>query len=342
MRYWTLLATVTLIGNIIFLAIYLKFYNLNNSPISRHEIPYAIYDQPDSAFEYADEFDGKLLDMADFKYLISKSECHFDSSNEVIPNFIIAVNSNPLNKEMRQTIRDSWGNLEKNVHVLFFLGAVESEHTQNGIVAEDREFNDIIQGNFVDSRHNLAYKHVMMLKWFSENCATAKYLVKSDDDVFANVPAICDFLVENQNSTDFLMGDYREPEQCPRNGSWAVTYEEYASDFYPAYATRHAIIYSRDVVDRLFDESHLVNFFWVEDVFVTGLLRTQINVDIVPMRKYILTNNSLVDMRERTINLPDPPNFMFSLPQLTVHDQLLLWERTEWYRLGQKENEPQN
>lgn len=331
MRYWTTLATVALIVNIIFLTAYLNVCNHNSKPFLLRSRSNELYDQ----FEYEEEVDGALLDLPEFKYLISKSECNFDISDDIIPYFIIAVNSNPLNKEMRQTIRESWGSFAKYVQIFFFLGDAESGEIQRQIEMEDQEFSDIIQGNFVDCQHNLAYKHVMMLKWFTETCDTSKYLAKVDDDVFVNIPAIYDFLSENRNTSDFLMGDYHKPSKCPRNGTWAVTYEEYPSSFYPAYATRHSIIYSRDVVNKLFKESHLVKYFWVEDVFVTGILRIQTNIDISPISKYILTNESLSDMREKTINLPSPANFIFSMPQMTIHDQILLWERTEWYRMGE-------
>lgn len=40
--------------------------------------------------------------------------------------------------------------------------------------------------NHIDHFRNLTYKDTMTLKWFIENCAHLDYLVKFDDDVFAN------------------------------------------------------------------------------------------------------------------------------------------------------------
>lgn len=324
-KYWTLLATIALIGNIVFL-----LYYLLSSKLEENRFSYPQF------FDYATD-DGCILGNGiHFKYLISKSECKFDNSNDPHPNFLIAVNSNPGGKEMRQIIRDSWGNYVKSAKTVFFLGAVESDEMQNEIEAEAAEFGDIVQGNFTDHRRNLSIKHLMILKWCIENCFGVKYLVKIDDDVFANVPAIRDFLAINPLTTNFLMGTYHEPELCSREGDSKVTYEEYASDYYPAYVEGHSIIYSTDVAARLLSKSKLVEFFWVEDVFVTGILRSQINVDIESSKKYILIRESLTDMRQRTLNLPIPSNFMFSLPNLTISDQIMLWDRTEWYRLGEK------
>lgn len=39
---------------------------------------------------------------------------------------------------------------------------------QRKIEEEEAQSHDILQGNFIDSYHNLIFKHT--LKWFSENC----------------------------------------------------------------------------------------------------------------------------------------------------------------------------
>lgn len=329
-KYWTVLAAIALIGNIIFLLHFFLSSKLENG----FSVP--------QFFDFARDDGCILANGINFKYLISKSECKFDSSNGPHPNFVIAVNSNPGAKEMRQIIRDSWGNYGANAKTVFFLGAAGSDEIQNDIEAEAAEFGDIVQGNFTDHQRNLSIKHLLILKWCIENCFDAKYLVKIDDDVFANVPAIRDFLATNPLTTNFLMGICHEPELCPREGHSKVTYEEYASDYYPSHVEGHSIIYSIDVAARLLSKSKFVEFFWVEDVFVTGILRSQINVDIEPSEKYILTRESLFDMRRRTLNLPNPSNFMFSLPNLSISDQIMLWDRTEWYRLGENNEIKQN
>lgn len=322
-RYFLYLAIFIFIANIAFLFKYFTSLNTNKNHLLSNDV--------------SNIYEDNLADLKHFKYLISKSECIFEDPIEVPPLFVLAVNSNPINKEMRQTIRCTWGQYHKGAKTYFFLGATESDQIQQDLVAEDEEFGDIIQGNFIDDKHHLAYKHIMMLKWFTENCALAEYMIKLDDDVFAHVPAIYDFLFDNYATTNFLMGIYHEPEHCPRDGPDLITRDEYASDFYPSYAERHFIIYSRDVVAELLHETQLVEFFWVEDVFVTGILRSQINVNIISIQNYLLTDESLDDMRETSINLPHPPNFMLSKSNMGIEDQLLLWERTEWYRLGEKQ-----
>lgn len=324
-RYWILLAIITLIANVAIF--FLLFINCNFNKIR-------FFISKESQLQQNADND-TLLDLIDFKYLISNTKCtELDDSS--LPLYIIAINSNPYAKEIRQTIRKTWGSPNQNFKAIFFLGAVQSEQIQLEIEAENKEFGDIVQGNFLYGQRNLSYSHVMILKWFVENCKMVKYLIKMNEDVFANVPVIQKFLTENLNPISFLMGLYQEIERCPRNGPWGVTHEEYASDFYPMCVAKQSIIYSSDVVAKLFYESQMTEFFWVDAVFVTGILRSKANIDIIPIDAYILTTENLDEIREELPYIPNQQIFMFSLSNLTIQDQLMLWKYTELYRLGEK------
>ena len=109
----------------------------------------------------------EMFDVTDFKYLISKPEC---SRNSSAPYFVTLVHSSPTQFERRAACRDTWAHSDPRTKTYFLMGMVQSESLQKRINEEDARFNDIIQGNFVDSYHNLTYKHTMALKWFSENC----------------------------------------------------------------------------------------------------------------------------------------------------------------------------
>ena len=52
---------------------------------------------------------------------------------------------------------------------------------------ENIQYADIVQGNFVDSYHNLSYKATMGNLWVSEFCEQAEFVVKADDDVFIDI-----------------------------------------------------------------------------------------------------------------------------------------------------------
>lgn len=275
-----------------------------------------------------------LIDLKDFKYLIRDPTS--TRSNIENPFFVIIVASDPSNNEMRQTIRQTWAHADDRAATYFALGIAESEELQRKIELENDEYNDIIQGNFIDNSRNLTYKHVMALKWFKDAYPDVKYLVKMDDDVFCNVAAVYDYLLDNKHDRGFVMGIYHEPEACPRIGTKGVTYDEYATDYLPSYAESSSVIYSNDVVHELYEKSSTIDFFFLDDVYVSGLLRYQLNFGIQSMDKYIISAKNIEKLFKSTVRLPDPYNFMFSIKPVTMQQQRVLWDRTEWYRFGSK------
>jgi len=60
--------------------------------------------------------------------------------------------------------------------------------------------------------------------------------------------------------------------QVLRTGKWAVIESEFADDVYPTYCSGLAIVMSTDVVLALARVASRVAFFWVDDVYLTGLL----------------------------------------------------------------------
>ena len=47
--------------------------------------------------------------------------------------------------------------------------------------------NDLVQGDFLDTYHNLSYKAVMGYMWVAEFCSQADFVVKTDDDLFVDL-----------------------------------------------------------------------------------------------------------------------------------------------------------
>ena len=47
---------------------------------------------------------------------------------------------------------------------------------------------------------------------------------------------------------------------------------DYSGEFYPTYCSGAAYILTMDLVPKLLNESYMTRFFWVDDVYVTGIL----------------------------------------------------------------------
>ncbi|KAJ8982668.1 hypothetical protein NQ317_017658 [Molorchus minor] len=130
----------------------------------------------------------ELIDL-NFSFTIINLVCN-DSS----PLLLVLVHSSPNNFEKRRTIRETWGKNSDSVKVLFMIGSVASSYLQRDLENENDMYNDFVQGSFLDTYRNITYKHVMIFKYVIYHCPQAKYILKTDDDVFVNIPSMENFL----------------------------------------------------------------------------------------------------------------------------------------------------
>lgn len=77
---------------------------------------------------------------------------------------------------------------------------------QKRVEDESEKRRDIIQEDFIDSYNNLTIKSIFMLKWFNNKCPSAKYLVKSDDDMYLNLTGMLALVNSLNQTTGVLIG----------------------------------------------------------------------------------------------------------------------------------------
>lgn len=119
------------------------------------------------------------------------------------PFLLILVCSALDNLNQRNAIRGSWGGLRQarglRVQTLFVLGQPALGHptetAQKEVEEEAAARGDILQAAFVDTYRNLTLKTLSGLNWADKHCRMARYILKTDDDVFVNVPELVSELV---------------------------------------------------------------------------------------------------------------------------------------------------
>ncbi|VDP50039.1 unnamed protein product [Soboliphyme baturini] len=169
--------------------------------------------------------------------------------------------------------------------VLFAMGSADQD-LNDAVKTENDHFHDIIQENFLDSYKNLSHKAIMWLKWTALYCPQASYVLKIDDDVFLEpfrLLRVIKLLNEKHNglrkSIACMIWD--EMDVIRENTSkWYVTDEEYSEDIYPPYCSGSAYLLSADSVFPLYRTSLNMKLFWVDDVYVTGILRWNSNLEL--------------------------------------------------------------
>lgn len=200
---------------------------------------------------------------------------------------VVYVHSAPSHYKRRMVIRQTWGDAKQytdNIRVVFFAGSGSSSGVERALAFEAEQYGDIVQEDFYDSYRNLTYKGIAALKWISHFCSEAKFVLKTDDDMFVNMFTLIRHLKRLQETRrrrrrgrtgavdHLLMCLVWHNMPVLRSGKWKVSRSDWKADFYPAYCSGSAFVMSIDVAVALHSVSYFVPFFWVDDVYVTGLL----------------------------------------------------------------------
>ena len=251
---------------------------------------------PTSSSELESSNPQSLLDIPKFFFILNNTTmCQSREDGNHGIYFMVLVHSAPDHFVERQAIRTTWGSVKSlkkwSIRLVFLLGQVRSVNqdwisTQDNILRESEIYGDLVSGNFEDTYRNLTYKHIMGYKWALSHCPTAKFILKTDDDAFIDIFQLFDFTIRTYGSdpVDVLLCNvYPEGTKPVRVSSsesteggrkWIVTQAEYPFDIYPKYCGGLGYLVTTDVVSRILTLSQSLNrVFWIDDVFVTGVMR---------------------------------------------------------------------
>ena len=221
--------------------------------------------------------------IQNISYLINSE----NTCSEVSDSFVVALVHTAIgNFERRNFIRNTWGNISmfenKKIRLVFLLGKPEKKQYQSAINFENKQYNDIVQGAFLDTYQNLTYKALLGLRWVVENCGQAKFILKVDDDVVVNTPRLLKILTTKYShikhsifcaqirpkgmSRIFRYGKYKvEQTMFPNMTHWPVKY-----------CPGRFLVYSSDIIKDLLAAVRFTPFLWLDDVYVTGLLASKV------------------------------------------------------------------
>lgn len=205
----------------------------------------------------------------DFRKIINEA----NTCKGTDPDILILISTSPHNKDARDAIRSSWcksckGNHSK-IKYLFVLGNASNDNVNEELKLESNNNHDILQIDFKDSYANLTYKTITGLKWANEYCENAKYVMKTDDDMYVNTELL-PLLMKQIPQEDFLGGFCWGPSQPHRdvNSKWYVPYQSYKGSRFPSMCSGTGYILSSDIIPRILSTSRNIPFFHLEDVYL--------------------------------------------------------------------------
>ncbi|XP_033116262.1 beta-1,3-galactosyltransferase 1-like, partial [Anneissia japonica] len=191
-----------------------------------------------------------------YSLLLNPSNKCLDEENDFSDIFLLVlITSSVRNFKQRQAVRETWASrtyiMGKKILPLFLLGVNFGgrQHFVKQVKEEYAEHGDIIMEDFNDTYLNLTLKTIMGFKWMNFYCPTAKYVMKTDDDMFINLNYTVQHLATKPSTLKrFVMGHVIVGSPIRNAKSkWYMPYELYPYSDYPPFASGTCYVMSSDV-----------------------------------------------------------------------------------------------
>lgn len=215
----------------------------------------------------------------DFKYLANPGPSVCGRAGPVA--LLVLVTSGLQHAERRRAIRQTWGSSQEQrrhgMRLVFLLGT--SDRAQPGLetslTAEADHHGDIVREDFLDSYQNLTLKTLAGIKWASDYCGTARFVLKTDDDMYVNVGGLTEYLTADFSDsqkviTGCVKNDPAGPHQpLPAGGPAGGPGLPFTS-VHPLFMAGAGYVLSGDLLRPLYKASLNIRLVKVEDAFLTG------------------------------------------------------------------------
>ncbi|KMQ86472.1 beta- -galactosyltransferase 5-like protein [Lasius niger] len=195
---------------------------------------------------------------------------------------VVIVMSAPTHLEARTAIRQTWGHFgqRRDMSVLFMLGTTLDPKVEAILRKEQNMYNDVIRGRFLDSYSNLTLKTISTLEWVDTYCPKVRYLLKTDDDMFINVPRLLAFVNKHAKDRNVIFGRLARKWKPIRNrkSKYYVSQTQFQQSVFPDFTTGPAYLLSSDTVRRLYDAALDQTYLKLEDVFTAGIVAHKLGI----------------------------------------------------------------
>lgn len=216
-----------------------------------------------------------------------ESLCFHENGTKREIYLLFFVPTAPANLARREVIRHTFGNENSwptkdgaRPKTLFMLGATKDPTIQSLVDDEAFKYGDVVQESFIDSYLNLTRKTIMGLKWVTNYCRHAQYVMKIDDDTTVNQPRILE-IIRNAPREKFNIGHvFKKPVvNRDRKSKFYMSQEYFPNSTFPAYINGVAYIMSSDLVEATYHIATMLPLFPWEDVFI-GMCLHRLGIDL--------------------------------------------------------------
>lgn len=234
--------------------------------------------------------------------------------------FLFVVSA-PGNQNRRLAVRQTWGSFghRRDTAIAFVLGETQNTTERNLLSKENVLYGDLIMGRNQDAYENLTLISINILEWSIRYCSKAKFIFKTDDDMFVNVRNLLEVVEEYRNTERTIIGHLAHKWSPERNlGKYGVSVSLYPNDTWPDFITGQAYLISRDLIAEMFESALQQVYIKLEDVFVTGLAARLLGIKLVNNDRFF---DVLKPFKKCKIS-----GKIVNLHQITPENQYLLWD----------------
>uniref|UniRef100_A0A1I8MPA0 Galactosyltransferase n=1 Tax=Musca domestica TaxID=7370 RepID=A0A1I8MPA0_MUSDO len=204
---------------------------------------------------------------------------------------LILITSAQTHTEARLAIRQTWGHFgtRRDVSTAFILGRTTNATINEALTQENMIYGDLIRGHFIDSYNNLTLKTLSSLEWVDNHCPKAKYILKTDDDMFINVPKLLQFLDAHAKDKRVIYGRLAKKWKPIRNkkSKYYISTGQFNAAVFPPFTTGPAYVLTSDIVHELYVRSLHQVYLKLEDVFTTGIVAQQLGIKRVHVNEFL-------------------------------------------------------
>ncbi|XP_052466992.1 beta-1,3-galactosyltransferase 2-like [Carassius gibelio] len=210
------------------------------------------------------------------------------------PFLVLLIAVEPKKTDARDAIRKTWANESVawglGIIRLFFIG-VNQDTQRNGsklqhtIEEESDRYHDIIQQDYRDTYNNLTLKTLMGMYWITKYCPEAKYVMKTDSDMFVNTEYLMEKILKpkGQQTQKYFTGLHMTGFFPNRNNEskWYMPLELFPGRQYPTFCSGTGYVFSGDVAQRIYVASLTIPRLHLEDVYV-GICLAKLKIEPEP------------------------------------------------------------
>ncbi|XP_068930569.1 beta-1,3-galactosyltransferase 1-like [Petaurus breviceps papuanus] len=263
-------------------------------------------------------------DPVPYTFLIQEE----DKCKKTAPFLVFLICTTENEKLKRDNIRKTWGNESLvpgfSVVRLFMLG-VQKQGSTEAIRRESRMHRDIIQQDFQDTYHNLTLKVLMGMKWVASYCPNARFVMKTDSDVFVNTEYLIQKLLVKISTSELYFTGFPMRKCHPIRNSmskWYMPLDMYPGEFYPDFCSGTGYVFSGSLATMIYQVSFSIKVLHLEDVYV-GLCLQKMGVRVSSPPRISLFNPFKVKFN------PCVYNKIITAHYISSNEMLIFWDKIQ-------------